>query len=640
MKIYSNVIKVMVSIIILVILIRFIDIEFLIQNLKLAKLLYLIPIIILLFLFLLLRAYIFKKIVNKDSKKISFKEAFYLNLITIALNTFLPSATGGIGRSYFGYRRTGLKEEMLSSSIIDLLMAMTSIFILGILFSWIFSLYYTVIFLVLIIIISILILNPNLIPWSIFNKIVKFTSNIELSKTKLISSFSIKNSLKIQLFILSIFAWAINYLGFYLICKMFSIEINPLYIFTIAPLITLARLFPFTFSGLGSKEAVVIYLFGLININTTLALLASLTHFTLHLIPGIFGIPLFFDKKPEFKSSKVKIATGKDHKEWDDFIKNNKGTIYQTSRYKNIIEKTHKYKPYYFYTQDKNITAILPTFLVKSKFFGNKLVSVPHGDKAGPLGNKEAINIILNEINKNHKSLNIDQVEIHNLRIKADYKKPWEYYTFQIDLTRPEKEILSNFSKNIRNAIIKTKRDNLTIEKIHSIQKLKIFYSIYQKNMHILGTPPLSFKLFRSIFLELYPSDFIAYLVKYQNHYVGGSIFLIDNKIARWLFGVSHPKYRNLNPVTLTIWNFIQENHNKVNILDLGVSRPDSGNFEFKKRFNGKQISREWKYKFFNKNLIIDPRSDKLKSSIKIWKKTPQLVANLIGPIIRRSMGR
>lgn len=421
---------------------------------------------------------------------------------------------------------------------------------------------------------------------------------------------------------------------------MFSININIFYIFTISPLITLARIFPFTFTGLGSKDAVIIYFFKLVNIDPALSLLSSLTFFIINIIPGLFAIPLFFKRKKTFNNENIKIASSSNQEKWDNFVKENNGTIFQTFKWKNIIEKTTNYHSYYFFIEENNkIKAILPSFLIKSRIFGNKLISIPYGDEAGPLGDNNSIDFILNELNKNQ--LDTDQIEIHKLEIEnKKFIKPWNYYTFLINLNKKEEEIFKNFDKKLRNTIKRAERENLITEEITSIKQLKIFYSIYQKNMHELGTPPLTFEFFKNLFIELYPENLKAYLIKNKDIYIAGSIFLIDNKTARWLHGVSLLKFKNLNPITLMIWNFIKTYSKKLETLDLGSTRENSGNFDFKNKFTNNLKDRNWKYLFFSKKPIIDPRTEELKTYIKIWKHIPLPICNLIGPLIRKKTGR
>ena len=70
-------------------------------------------------------------ILNKDEKLISIKNSFYLNLVGITMNLFLPASSGDIAKSYYGYKWYGIKEEMLSSNIFDKFMALFSVFIIG-----------------------------------------------------------------------------------------------------------------------------------------------------------------------------------------------------------------------------------------------------------------------------------------------------------------------------------------------------------------------------------------------------------------------------------------------------------------------------------------------------------------------------
>jgi uncharacterized membrane protein YbhN (UPF0104 family) len=63
------------------------------------------------------------------------------------------------------------------------------------------------------------------------------------------------------------------------------------YIILIMPILTIVRLFPFTVNSIGPMEVAVAYFFGLIGIDSTLAVLISLTSSLISsLIPGAFGI--------------------------------------------------------------------------------------------------------------------------------------------------------------------------------------------------------------------------------------------------------------------------------------------------------------------------------------------------------------
>jgi uncharacterized membrane protein YbhN (UPF0104 family) len=67
----------------------------------------------------------------------------------------------------------------------------------------------------------------------------------------------------------------------------------------VASLINLAILFPLTLNGIGSGEAMMVYLFGLVNIAPTMAILISFLYSQIltTFIPGIFGLIIIMKKK-------------------------------------------------------------------------------------------------------------------------------------------------------------------------------------------------------------------------------------------------------------------------------------------------------------------------------------------------------
>ena len=74
-----------------------------------------------------------------------------------------------------------------------------------------------------------------------------------------------------------------------------------------------------------------------------------------------------------------------DEKAWDSYIyKSRISTFYHQIGWRNVVEKTYEHKPIYLIAKEEGeIKGILPLFLMKSMFFGNKLVSVPFAPYGG-----------------------------------------------------------------------------------------------------------------------------------------------------------------------------------------------------------------------------------------------------------------
>jgi uncharacterized protein (TIRG00374 family) len=134
-------------------------------------------------------------------------------------------------------------------------------------------------------------------PWGTLNRLLSKILKINLDEDKLSSSFDVPNKIKTKTLIISIFASLLMYFQFYLLCLSFSVYIGFFYVLAVAPLLNLALLFPLTLNGLGSGEAMAIYLFSLINISPTMSILVSLVSQIVNaVIPGLFGFLIILKK--------------------------------------------------------------------------------------------------------------------------------------------------------------------------------------------------------------------------------------------------------------------------------------------------------------------------------------------------------
>ncbi len=291
-------IKISISLLILIFLLKFIDFQLLSKSIKSVNILFLLALVIIPFS-ILLRAWRWMIILNKDKKIVSIRDSYNLTLVGIALNIFLPASFGDVAKSYYGYKWHGPKEEMLSSSIVDKFVALLSVFIIGSLTALLLKFYILSIFsAALTLLFSIIIFFPKIMPWGALNKLFSMFVKIKLDEEKLASSFALSNKIKFITLFISIIAWIITYFQFFIVCRSFNIEISLIYVLAVAPLINLAVLFPLTLNGLGSGEAMITYLFGLIHIPPTLAVLVSFLYSQVltTLIPGLFGLAMIMKK--------------------------------------------------------------------------------------------------------------------------------------------------------------------------------------------------------------------------------------------------------------------------------------------------------------------------------------------------------
>lgn len=287
-------IKLAVSAGLLVALWTLIDVSVLQAHLRDAEWGFLWIILLLIPISMGLRALRFLFIINSHRKLLTFWDSFRLALVGETLNIILPASTGDVAKAYYGYRKHSVKEEMLSATVLDKLAGLLGLLILGAVAAALHGYYgFLAFFGFFIVLLGVPLFFPKVVPWSWGNKLLKRMKRSTFDVDRIKQVFVENSTVKYFAVLLSVFAWVVSYIHLYFIARLFALELNPLFLFSVAPLINLSRLFPLSWSGIGVQEGVTAYLFSLAGITPAVSVVISLM-FTIMttVIPGLIG--LFF----------------------------------------------------------------------------------------------------------------------------------------------------------------------------------------------------------------------------------------------------------------------------------------------------------------------------------------------------------
>jgi uncharacterized protein (TIRG00374 family) len=245
---------------------------------------------------LLARGYRWKLLFDNQTNIIKLTDSMALLFVGAALNLVLPASTGDIAKSYFGYKWSGVKERMLSVSLLDKVIALASVSILGIpcaLFHG--ELLYAGLSTLVLLPAFLLLLLPILIKHAPFCRgLFEWATKVIRNKFDFSKAVEQVNpgagKLAVAL-MLSVAGWLVTYLEMYLCFRAVGVRIPLFYVFSVAPLLTLVRLFPFTLSGVGSDEAAMWYFFSRAGAELE-GILAGAFIFRLAILilPGIVGL--------------------------------------------------------------------------------------------------------------------------------------------------------------------------------------------------------------------------------------------------------------------------------------------------------------------------------------------------------------
>jgi FemAB-related protein (PEP-CTERM system-associated) len=325
-----------------------------------------------------------------------------------------------------------------------------------------------------------------------------------------------------------------------------------------------------------------------------------------------------------------------------DFIKlENVSNFYHTFGWMKAIEESYGLKPVILaLLDDKKILNVIPFFLLESKFFGKKLVSLPYGDYGGLLFDFK-VDWILKKLDDIAKETDVDYVEIREPNVKfwkhfKSFKTEFKYYTFILNLDKPLEEIWKSFDKKVRNSIRKAEKNNVRVIE-GSRKDLGEFYKLYLRTMKKLGSPPHSFNFFDNVF-KFCSKNVKLLFAEYEDRKIAASIFFLHKKRIYYWKNVSDDEYLHLRPNDLILYRMIEFGQKrKYESLDLGRTRVNTGTFLFKKRWGGRMEELKYFFKVYREREIPDPEVKKFKFLGKIWSFFPTFFTRRVGPSIRKN---
>lgn len=349
-------------------------------------------------------------------------------------------------------------------------------------------------------------------------------------------------------------------------------------------------------------------------------------------------------QSPRLMIDKIRIvkAGNQDKQIWNEYIRNNsQSSIFHRFEWKNIVEATYNHRPIYLLAlKNSDVVGVLPAFIIRSLIFGNKLVSLPFGQYAGPISDNKLISLhLIRSVLTYTKNENIDFFEIRtNPKNKDSYKLVkgnHKFYTFFLDISKGLENVLENAESNRRRAVKKSLKAGLEICFEEDIDN---FFELYLYNSHIFGTPGHSKIFFENIVQHLSENTKII-SVKKEGKVLASSILFLHNKYATSYSVVSRMERKyNVNDF-LYIKSIEYCLENNIKYFDFGRSVQDSGVYKYKKRWNPSIIKLNYCYPLKGGKIpSYDLSSSKNIILTKLWSNFPLFFTQTIGPFFRKNL--
>jgi len=343
------------------------------------------------------------------------------------------------------------------------------------------------------------------------------------------------------------------------------------------------------------------------------------------------------------KKMQIKQLTNNDITPWNEFVfQHPDATFFHRAEWKEVIERAFSHTMYFFFAEDEGeIVGVLPLGHVKSRIFGNSLVSIPFYVYGGILAKNEDVYLELAEKSKSlAKELDVGYLEFRNIKPQSsDWPVKNDLYaTFRKEIAPDADQILKSIPGKQRAVVRKGIKAGLISVYDEDVDR---FYESYATTLHSHGTPAFPRKLFH-ILKEVFKQDCDILSIYKDDRMIASLMsFYFKDTVLPYYAGTSADS-RVYNAHHFMYWELMRRSSEKgYKCFDFGRSKVDTGAFKFKTNWGFEPEYLNYEYYLVNATEIpdVNPNNPKYSLFIKAWQKMPFAMTKVIGPYIVRNLG-
>jgi FemAB-related protein (PEP-CTERM system-associated) len=327
--------------------------------------------------------------------------------------------------------------------------------------------------------------------------------------------------------------------------------------------------------------------------------------------------------------------------QWDVYVQRHpRGTFFHQLGWKRVMQATYGYRPCYLYAKrDGRIAGIAPAFLISNWMTGRCLISLPFAAYGGPCADDpETESALVAHLERLAERERVQYLEIRSRSgaVMPGYRPNPRNATFTLPLVSDTEALYRSLPKDIRYMIRKAEKAALTVKR--GTDQVDIFYHLMTVNLRRLGTPAFPRRLFQNLIHE-YPSQVdISVVYSGEKAVTGGMSFFFRDWIQPYYIG-SLEEAKVLAANNFLWWELMKLGAQTGCVtFDFGKSRKESGNFDFKKKWNPTIETLNYQIRLVGRKDVpnFSPTNSKFRIATDTWKKLPLALTRVVGPYVVR----
>jgi len=342
------------------------------------------------------------------------------------------------------------------------------------------------------------------------------------------------------------------------------------------------------------------------------------------------------------KSITVENLVSNLNENWDKYVNEHPhGSFFHLSGWKKVIEQAYGHETVYLMALENNrIVGVLPLGYIRSRLFGNALISNPFCVYGGAIADNDEIHMkLISVAEKIAITRQVDYLELRNREaINTDWPVKELYVTFRKKID-PDPEVNMLAIPRKQRAMV---RKGIKAGLVSEIQDdVDTFFKIYSTSVRNHGTPVFPKRYFSSL-KSVFGNQCEIRVVSKADHPISAVMsFYFRDQVLPY-YGGGTLEARQYKAFDFMYWEVMKSAcQQNIRIFDYGRSKLGTGSYSFKKNWGFEPTPLPYQIRLIKSQKMpdISPLNAKYQIFIKAWKHLPLSVANTIGPWLARSLG-
>lgn len=329
---------------------------------------------------------------------------------------------------------------------------------------------------------------------------------------------------------------------------------------------------------------------------------------------------------------------------WDRFVRATPhASFFHLSGWARVMEEGFGHAAHFCLAeQDGAVVGVLPLARMKTRLFGDALISTPFCVYGGPVAVTPEAGVALAEHALDlMRRLGVPSLEFRHLHTPTlDWpERPPLYATFRKPITGDAEADMKAIPRKQRAMVRKGMQNGLTSICDTDTDRLR---AIYAESVRNLGTPVFSRRYFR-LLAEVFAGALDVVTVLHEGAPVAAVMNFHFREEVLPYYGGGRLAARRLAANDFMYWEVMRRagSERGARLFDFGRSKQATGAFEFKQHWGFTPQPLHYAYRLGAHASLPEhnPANPRYRLMIAAWRRLPLPLANLLGPPLVRGLG-